>query len=256
MEINISGTAWDAKAASYDKLDRKGFAAEWMREVSVKELLKHFSPGMRLLEIGCGTGEDALALCEHGYRIDAIDSSKSMIRAAQEKSSRSGKGTAAFKVLSAEKLEILDSGAYNGAYSFLGPVNCIPDMQRFSVDLGRVIQPGGYFISSVMNRVCLFEIIFFLARADGRGALRRFGRNPVNVQVRAGYTPVPVWYYSPEKYYECFKNTFILNSVRALPLLPPHLLEKFCEYSRGVRGAILQAETALGPCFPLRCLGE
>ena len=56
---------------------------KWM----IKEFLK--DPGMKIIDVGCGTGRHVISLATKGYRnITAIDLSRSMIEAAKEVAER------------------------------------------------------------------------------------------------------------------------------------------------------------------------
>jgi ubiquinone/menaquinone biosynthesis C-methylase UbiE len=47
-------------------------------------------PGARVLELGCGTGDIALAIAQHGAHVIGLDSSPEMIKAAADKAHRRG----------------------------------------------------------------------------------------------------------------------------------------------------------------------
>ena len=44
-----------------------------IREYEYKKLVERFSPGIRILEIGGGTGYQAKRLTENGYIVESID---------------------------------------------------------------------------------------------------------------------------------------------------------------------------------------
>lgn len=64
---------WDAKAATYDaSAEADGFAGDVLRVLDVQ-------PGERVLDMGCGTGQIALALAERGADVVAADFSEGML---------------------------------------------------------------------------------------------------------------------------------------------------------------------------------
>ncbi len=50
-------------------------------------------PNRNALEIGCGTGTNAIALVQHGFNVIATDVAEQAITAAQTKAQQSGEGT-------------------------------------------------------------------------------------------------------------------------------------------------------------------
>src|SRR2546428_5471157 len=68
-------------AASYDDVEGRNEISETVRRFSIDAALKVFRPGSRILELGCGTGRDAVALAQRGIRVDATDVSPAMIAA-------------------------------------------------------------------------------------------------------------------------------------------------------------------------------
>src|SRR3989442_6601970 len=57
----------------------------WMRKTSRREILATFPPGSALVEIGCGTGADAVFLAERTYRIAAFDISDRMVEISRKR---------------------------------------------------------------------------------------------------------------------------------------------------------------------------
>jgi len=71
--------AFDRVAASYDDSFTRTVIGQAQRKQVWKRLLKAFAPGDRILELNCGTGEDARFLAIRGRRIVACDGSAEMI---------------------------------------------------------------------------------------------------------------------------------------------------------------------------------
>ena len=81
---------FDVAAASYDADFTETQLARWLRETVQAHLSTAFGPGDHVLELGCGTGEDAIWLARRGVRVTATDVSQSMLDVAQRKAAAAG----------------------------------------------------------------------------------------------------------------------------------------------------------------------
>jgi len=175
-----TGRAFDAVAASYDAIygpDGNAIMA-WMRAESLAVLSETFPPGSRLLEIGCGTGEEALYLAERGRSVLATDLSPAMAARTLAKAQVAGSGgRVAAVALPARHLEALrpaKGDLFDGAYASFGALNCEPDMRPVMAALAGLLKPHSAFVCSVMARCCPFEIAWYLAHGHPGRAVRRF----------------------------------------------------------------------------------
>ena len=99
--------------------------------------------GERLLDVGCGLGEAALALSEDlgpSGQVVGIDASTSMLRVAQERA-RAAVCPARFSVGDAQALDEPD-GSFDAARSER-TLQWLPDPQGAVDQLARVLRPGG-----------------------------------------------------------------------------------------------------------------
>src|SRR5262249_61700541 len=104
-------------AASYDVAFTESLIGRAQREV-VWDLLKRvFHRGDRILELNCGTGEDALFLVRRGVSVVAYDASPRMIEVANQRQVPDGAGVVQFWVF-----ENQHGSQLWGAGRFAGPV--------------------------------------------------------------------------------------------------------------------------------------
>jgi SAM-dependent methyltransferase len=218
--------AFTRSAATYDAGWGGNAVGQWMREESLETLCRRFAAGQRVLEIGCGTGEEAVALAQRGVRVLATDVAPGMLdRAAARARAAEVEDLASVRRLAAADVGSLvreyGTGAFDGAYSSFGALNCEPDLPAVARGLAALVRPGGYFICSVMNRFYPWEIAWFLACRGGRGATRRWRgwiEAPVSPEVS---DRVPCRYYRPGEFARFFGSAFAVRECRALPLLLP-----------------------------------
>ena len=186
-----------------------------------------FAPGSRLLDLGCGTGIDAARMARLGYRITATDWSPEMVRRTRDRAQHEGLLGHVLPInIGAHELHrVGDAGAYDGAYSNLGALNCVPDLADVARECARLLKPGGQLVFTVIGRICPWEAAHYLRR-------RRWAR--VKVRYAPGLVAVSlnkrtVWtrYYTPREFYRPFKSYFTLSHYRGLCVFvpPPYLLE-------------------------------
>ena len=77
--------AFDSLAAKYDDLFTRSMIGRAQRGVVWDALIDTFEPGSHILELNCGTGEDALFLAGHDISVLACDASAHMINTARRR---------------------------------------------------------------------------------------------------------------------------------------------------------------------------
>jgi SAM-dependent methyltransferase len=256
------GAGFDRAAKSYDRQVGTNPAMRYMRRISLEALEAAFQPGQRVLEIGCGTGIEAVHLARRGVHVLATDLSREMVERTAHRAAQAGvEDKLQTRHLAASELLTLGSeyerGAFDGAYSSFGPLNGEPNLSSVSAPLAILVRPGGVMVASVMNRFCWFETVWYLAHGHPRQAVRRWrGRAMAGVSPSLPDT-VPTWYYTPRTFARGFAPAFRRTSCRALPLLLPppplaHLWSRAPELWRRLTGY----EERLAGRWPFSALGD
>jgi ubiquinone/menaquinone biosynthesis C-methylase UbiE len=178
-------SAFDSLAASYDELWTASPTGRAQRDQVWRVVDRLFRRGDALLDIGCGTGEDAAHFAARGVKVHATDDSREMIRVAAR---RGGFTTA---VMRAEDLDGERAG-YDGAISDFGALNCVADLPDVAKRIGAVVRPGGRVAICVIGRFCLWETLYYMARLQFGKALRRLRQRSVvsSLGVRVHYQTV------------------------------------------------------------------
>jgi SAM-dependent methyltransferase len=194
--------AFDVVAADYDRSFGRNPIGLVFRHVVQRRLEALFAKGDRVLDLGCGTGEDALALAARGVRVTGIDPSPAMIAQARAKAAERGLGPEAcrFETLHAEAVELLGRG-YDGAYSNFGALNC-GDLAAAGAALARALRPGAGVLVSLLGPWPLPAVVRRALTGLGeprRGGVPRVGGVPVAVtyptlaEARRALGPGLVW---------------------------------------------------------------
>jgi SAM-dependent methyltransferase len=219
--LDETRAAFDSVAADYDGPRGNNLLIQDMRAEMWRWLDRVFAPASRLLDLGCGTGLDAVRMAKSGHRVLATDWSPAMIartitRAREEGVADRVEATA----IGAHELARLEhGGAFDGAYSNLGPLNCVPDVADVSRACARLLKPAGALVFTVIGRICPWEIAHYVRRRRWSRARVRFAREIVPV----GMNRHTIWtrYYSPREFYKPFAPDFELTHYRGLCVFAP-----------------------------------
>ena len=223
---------FDPLAASYDADFTESLIARTLRGRVHRRLDALFQPGTHVLELGCGTGEDALHLASRGVRVLATDASDAMLAAARAKTQHSPLVTVAkldIRYLTAEDAEnrgeedrnslrssaISAVNVFNGVFSNFGVLNCLDDWRPLAAWLAARIRPGEAAAFGVMSPLCLWEIGWHAAHGNFKIAFRRQRRD-------TRFKGIPICYPTIRRLTRDFAPHFRRVHVEALGLfLPP-----------------------------------
>lgn len=194
--------AFDLAAPGYDDELNRNPAALLFRYAVQERLGRLFRRGMRVLDLGCGTGEDALFLAEAGVSICGIDPSPAMVARARAKAEERGIPASRLRIteLAAEDVDGL-SESFDGAYSNFGALNCA-DVAAVGRGLARVLRSGAPVLLSWMGPHPLPKLLRGGLIRRARGHRPAVGGVPVTVhyptfrEVRRLMGPDFVWHTS------------------------------------------------------------
>jgi SAM-dependent methyltransferase len=198
--------SFDRLAARYDELWTTTPIGRAQRDLVWREIDPLFQPGDRILDIGCGTGEDAAHFTARGVTVHAFDPAPAMIEVAQKR------GGFIASVLRAE--EIAEAGGmYHGAISNFGALNCVDDLRGVARDLAALVPHGSPVAICFMGRFCAWETLYYAACFQFRKAFRR-----LSGMARADFT---VYYPTVAQIGEAFAPGFKLQRWSGIGLFVP-----------------------------------
>jgi ubiquinone/menaquinone biosynthesis C-methylase UbiE len=232
--VGTAAQAFDGLADQYDELFTNSLIGRLQRRIVWDALSKTFGPGDSVLELNCGTGEDALFLARCGVSVLACDVSSRMIEIAKEKTGQERAGARIrFEVLSNERLDSLQSvDQFDGAVSNFSGLNCVAHLRQVASQLSRLIKPHGRAVLCMSTRVCLWEILWYLCHGKPRKAFRRIPGFSV-AQIRG--TTISVFYPSKHAVRLAFAPWFLLRKTQAVGLfIPPSYVEEWAARHKGI----------------------
>ena len=223
---------FDHIASPYDSLFTRSAIGQLQRK-GVWKYIETILPelkGFEMLELNCGSGEDAVLFGEGGFNIVATDITEEMVKLTQKKAEQ-------FSMQNKISSHYLDLDTFNETlfdkkfdliFSNFGGINCInpESLQTLIAKLPTLLNPGGRFIGVVMPRFCAWETIFFTLRCQFRKAFRRLSSKQ---QFSDLHGPnIKMWYYGPSQLKDWSKKHFRVVSMRPIGVvLPPAYLERF-----------------------------
>ena len=200
-----SAALFDSMAARYDAMWTTTAVGRAQRDLVWRDVDALFRSGERILDIGCGTGEDAAHFAARGIAVRAIDASPAMVETAKER------GVAA-EVGRAEDLAAVE-GLFDGAISNFGALNCVEDLSAVAEALAAVVRPGGRAAICLLGRCCMWETLHYGVRLQFGKAFRRWtGR---------ATAPIAVWYPTAGEVRAAFAYGFALQRWTGIGLLVP-----------------------------------
>jgi SAM-dependent methyltransferase len=239
--VGQTTSAFDALAAGYDAEFTATALGSTLRQLVWERAAILFPSGARLLEIGCGTGEDAVHFARRGHPIVATDAAARMVSAARAKLERAGlAGLVRCECIPMETLSRELSGeSFGGVFSNFGAINCVARVDYLAADLARLLAPGAPLMWVVMGRTVPWEWLWFLARGAGGKAFRRLRRGGVE------WRGMTVRYPAPAELARALRPHF--SGVRVTPLgfaLPPSYAARWLERSSRTLAALVGIERA------------
>jgi ubiquinone/menaquinone biosynthesis C-methylase UbiE len=225
VNFAAAATAFDRVAHAYDDVFTRSVIGRAQRNQVWQRLLAAFQPGERILELNCGTGEDARFLAQRGRSVVACDASSVMIEVAEGRGKlEAGSAGIEYRQLANEDLNVLlAQERFDGAFSNFSGLNCVADLQPVARNLAGLVKPGGRVLLCVWSRVCVAELLWFLLHGQASKAFRRLSGKAT---ARVGGVTIVVSYPTVRTVQRVFSPWFRLESRSAVGLfVPPSYVE-------------------------------
>jgi SAM-dependent methyltransferase len=251
--------AFDKTAPRFD--DRFGaWRSVLAQRTAVRDYLTRIFPdGSRLLELGAGTGEDAVYMLGRGRSVTITDGSPHMVELATAKVRAAGYGpdvAPVHQVVLEDIARFASSRApasFDGVYSNFAALNCVRDLGSLAAPLARLVRPGGRCALVMFGPLSVGELIVETLRGRPSAAVRRLRSGAAPAKL--GGEHFEVWYPSPRAVARSLAPYFRLRAVRGIGILvPPSAAEPWISRFPRVVSAMAAIDRSLSA--PLALLAD
>jgi ubiquinone/menaquinone biosynthesis C-methylase UbiE len=243
-------------AGEYDEVFTNSLIGRAQRDSVWTVLAKTFQAGDHILELNCGTGEDALFLARNSVAVTACDASEQMIQIAASRLRAEAPHTPVqFLLLPIERLSHLQSATmFDGAFSNFSGLNCVADLKQTAEDLAALLPARASLVVCLSTRFCLWEVLWFLFHGNVRKAFRRFSGHAT---AKVGEYSVDVYYPTLRRLKKIFSPSFTLRSCMGVGVaVPPSYVETWIRSHPKLLGLLGAIDRIIAALPGFRVLGD
>ncbi len=217
-------SAYNQIAAEYDTTVGVYAVSARAKRLAI-DVIRAVTPSKgRLLDVGCYTGIEALALARAGYQVLGVDLSPEMVRLAQSKAKQWRlDAQARFVTARASDLQVLGSDRlvpFDTVYSVYGTLNLEPQISRFKEALQLCLKDRGAFVCGLLNPTVLYELLAAPILLQFHG-YRKLAKHAVPTRIGLGNQHVLTYLYTPSEFAKLMAPEFSLEDARGLHILYP-----------------------------------
>jgi cyclopropane fatty-acyl-phospholipid synthase-like methyltransferase len=222
--LNPAQASFNNYAQDYDAHFTNSFIGRAQRNIVHEYLATVLHQEMTVLEINCGTGEDALFLSPKCKSLRCSDVSENMIAVAKQKTKDLDNCQVEVRSIQRINTDI----TYDLIFSNFGGLNCLSpeELKSFSKDCRSLTNPAGELVFVIMGRQCRWERFYFRRKGDTEKASRRESLSGLKTEING--SEFFTYYYSPSEIIALFKGDFAAVKVKPVGIfIPPSYMEPF-----------------------------
>jgi SAM-dependent methyltransferase len=119
----------------------------WDTQITPPEVMEFIAdtPPGKALDLGCGTGTNAITLARHGWQVTGVDFAPEAVRVARRKAADAGLS------ISFLAADVTDLGMLTGPYDYVLDIGCLfvlgqRERVRYADGLARLTGPRGWYM--------------------------------------------------------------------------------------------------------------
>jgi SAM-dependent methyltransferase len=241
----------DNIAESYDNILSKNRFSEILRPVFQNILLQNTQQGNNILDLGCGTGEDALFLAQNGVNVTGVDISPKMIEIAENKTSENNLNkNLQFFCRDMESFLNENTNKFDAVISNFNAVNYVRDLNSFSAHASSSLNKDGKLIFTVLNKLSISEVFYNFLRLNLKRSWKAiFKRKELLI------TDLDIYF--PVAFSDFFQNQFRVKRITGIGIfIPPHNLTGMYDKLSFAIPFLLWLEKLIASVFPFYCFSD
>lgn len=180
----------------------------------------------KVLEINCGTGNDALWLADKGFDVIATDISSEMIAIANSKNKIENHPNLHFEICGFNNLiHQYQQYQFDMVFSNFAGLNCLSKQELINLDkdLAILLKPKGQLIVVLLGKYCVVESLYFLFKFDWKKITRR--KRKANAYLSENNYQ-ETWCYSYQELETIFSSFKLIKKKPIGLFIPPSYFEK------------------------------
>jgi SAM-dependent methyltransferase len=248
--------AFDRMAKNYDEVFTRSMIGRAQRDAVWSVATEVFPRGSHVLELNCGTGEDALFLARNGISVTACDASTEMLDVASSRlRNEAPNAHISFNLLPTERLrELKPATTFDGAFSNFSGLNCVADLEQTAADLATLLSLHSPLLLCLSTRFCLWEMLWYTFRGEFSKAFRRWSGHAT---AKSGEVTINVYYPTVRKLERLFWPFFRLRSITGIGVtVPPSYVEPWIRNHPRLLNSMRTIDKTISPLPVFRILGD
>ena len=253
----LAAAAFSRQAGKFDELYSSDTIIKYKRARVRNHLSNLIFPGQFILELNCGTGDDAIWLARQNCNVHATDISSGMQKVLKQKIKDYGlEKLITSEICSFTALENLqDPGPYDLIFSNFAGLNCTGDLNKVLASFTGLLKPGGIVTLVILPKFCLWEFLLIFKGKLRTATRRLFSRHGTVARVEK--TNFKCWYYNPSYVIKHLKKDFNILSIDGLcTIVPPSYIENFAEKFPRLFSMLCKKEIAWKNKWPWKYIGD
>lgn len=249
--------AFTRQSEIFDKSYKDNTIVQYKRERVRDHLLQYLKTESAILELNCGTGEDAVWFAQHGQHVHATDISTGMLNELQKKiKTYHLENNISTELCSFTQLkDLFNKGPYDLIFSNFAGLNCTNELDKVLLSFSSLLKSNGVVTLVILPKFCLWELLL-LCKGKFKTAFRRFfSKKGRTAHIEGHY--FKCWYYNPAFIIHHLRNEFELLNIEGLcTFVPPSYMENFAEKHPKLFRWLKKREEKLKGKWPWKNIGD